>query len=135
MSLSKCKIIDLPEVTNPKGNLTFIEGINHIPFEIKRVYYVYNTPEGMNRGGHAHKNLHQLIVAISGSFDVILDDGKERKNYHLDKPNTGLYTPPMIWHEFNNFSIGAICLVFVSDIFSKELTIDSYSFFKDLLQE
>ena len=87
MSLSDCKIVDLPKIADPRGNLTFIEENEHIPFDIKRVYYLYDVPGGYERGGHAHKGLHQLIIAMSGSFDVLLDDGQKKKRFHL------LYNP------------------------------------------
>ncbi|MFE8031879.1 sugar 3,4-ketoisomerase, partial [Thiohalocapsa marina] len=97
MSIHDCKIIDLPKITNPQGNLTFIEGDNHIPFEIQRVYYLYDVPGGAERGGHAHKALQQLIIAMSGSFDIVLDDGKDKVRYHLNRSYSGLYVCPMMW--------------------------------------
>lgn len=113
MNLSKCKIIDLPKITDRRGNRTFIEENRHTPFEIKRVYYLYDVPGGETRGGHAHKRLQQFIIAASGSFDVILDDGFERKRFHLNRSYYGL--PPMIWRELNNFSSGSVCLVLASE--------------------
>jgi dTDP-4-dehydrorhamnose 3,5-epimerase-like enzyme len=135
MIISNCRIINLSNIINDKGSLVFIEGINHIPFGIKRVYYIYDTPKGVNRGGHAHKNLHQLIIAIKGSFDVFLDDGTERKIFCLEKPNQGLYVPPMIWHKFSNFTSDAISLVFVSELFSNEETVRSYDTFKKIVKK
>ena len=135
MSISKCKIVDLPKITNGKGYLTVIEENKPIPFELKRIYYVYDTPKGETRGGHAHKNLQQLIIAISGGFDVVLDDGVERKIFHLDRPHCGLYVCPMIWHELNNFTSGAICLVIVSEIYYKEETVESYETFRKIVLE
>ena len=85
MELSQCRIVELPKIADPRGNLTFIEGHRHIPFEIQRVYYLYDTPGGAERGGHAHKALHQLIIAMSGSYDVVLDDGKQKKRFHLNR--------------------------------------------------
>lgn len=114
MSLEDCHIIELSKITDPRGNLTFIEGKRHIPFEIKRVYYLYDVPGGATRGGHAHKELEQLIIAISGSFDVILDDGYERKRFHLNRSYFGLYIPQMIWREVDNFSSASVCLVLAS---------------------
>lgn len=119
MSLADCKIIDLPKITDPRGNLTFIEGNRHVPFQIQRVYYLYDTPGGAERGGHAHKGLHQLIVAMSGSYDVILDDGKQKKRFHLNRSYYGLYVCPMIWRELDNFSSGAVCLVLASNLYDE----------------
>jgi len=128
--LSKCKIIDLPKVSDTRGNLTFVEGNKHIPFEIKRVYYIYDVPGGESRGGHAHKRLQQFIIAASGSFDVILDDGVKRKRFHLNRAYYGLYIPPMIWRELNNFSSGAVCLVLASDLYGEADYIRDYLAFK-----
>jgi len=114
MSIKDCKLIDLPVVHNPKGNLTFIEGQRHVPFDIKRVYYLYDVPGGAERGGHAHRDLEQVIIAMSGSFDVLLDDGKERKKFHLNRSYTGLYMRSMIWRELDNFSSNSVALVLAS---------------------
>ncbi|WP_445781346.1 sugar 3,4-ketoisomerase [Shewanella sp.] len=114
MNLSKCKIIDLPKLVDARGNLTFIESNNHIPFDIQRVYYLYDVPGGAERGGHAHKQLHQLIIAMAGSFDVVLDDGVTKQTYHLNRSYYGLYVCPMIWRELNNFSSGSVCMVLAS---------------------
>jgi hypothetical protein len=114
MSLQNCRIIDLPKILEPRGNLTFIEANQHVPFPIQRVYYLYDVPGGAERGGHAHKALHQLIIAISGSFDVVLDDGHEKQRHHLNRSYFGLYVCPMIWRELDNFSSGSVCLVLAS---------------------
>jgi hypothetical protein len=114
MSIDSCQILDLPKIHDPRGNLTFIEGHVHVPFDIKRVYYLYDVPGGSERGGHAHKNLHQFIVAMSGSFDVLLDDGQNKKRVHLNRSYNGLYICPMIWRELDNFSSGAVCMVLAS---------------------
>src|ERR1700682_4155854 len=119
MSLTECRIIDLPKINDPRGNLTFIEGGRHVPFEIKRVYYLYDVPGGAERGGHAHKSLHQLIIAMSGSFDVILNDGKQQRRLHLNRSYHGLYVCPMIWREIDNFSSGSVCLVRAPNIYDK----------------
>ena len=119
MSLSDCRIIDLPKISDPRGNLTFIEGSQHIPFDIKRVYYLYDVPGGAERGGHAHKALSQLIMAMSGSFDVILDEGGEKKRFHLNRSYQGLYVCPMMWRELDNFSSGSVCMVLASNIYEE----------------
>jgi hypothetical protein len=115
MNINHCKIVELPKITDPRGNLTFIEGGDHIPFDIQRVYYLYDVPGGAERGGHAHKGLHQLIIAMSGSFDVLLDDGKQKKRVHLARSYYGLYVCPMMWRELDNFSSGSVCMVLASN--------------------
>lgn len=119
MSLSACKILDLPKITDPRGNLTFVESGRNLPFEIKRVYYLYDVPGGAVRAGHGHRELHQLIIAISGSFDIVLDDGYDTRQFHLDRSYFGLYVPPMIWREINNFSSGSVCVVLASDFYDE----------------
>lgn len=115
MNVSACHIVDLPKISDPRGNLTFVEGSRHIPFDIQRVYYLYDVPGGAERGGHAHKGLHQLILAMSGSFDVVLDDGNTKKRFHLNRSYYGLYVCPMIWRELDNFSSGSVCMVLASN--------------------
>ncbi|HSC64070.1 MAG TPA: FdtA/QdtA family cupin domain-containing protein [Caldimonas sp.] len=117
MGLEECKIVELPKIADPRGNLTFIEGGRHIPFEISRVYYLYDVPGGSERGGHAHKGLSQLIIAMSGSFDIVLDDGFEKRRFHLNRSYFGLYVCPMIWRELDNFSSGSVCMVLASNRF------------------
>lgn len=119
MGLNDCKIINLPKLTDPRGNLTFIEGNRHIPFDIKRIYYLYDVPGGSERGGHAHKALNQLIIAISGTFDVILSDGCDKKRFHLNRSFQGLYVCPMLWRELDNFSSGSVCLVLASNVYDE----------------
>jgi len=135
MSLSNCKIIDLPKITDSRGNLTFIEENKHIPFNIKRVYYLYDVPGGESRGGHGHKQLHQFIVAAMGSFDVILDDGFERKSFHMNRSYYGIYVPPGMWRELDNFSSGSVCLVLVSEFYDPEDYIRDYNSFKKFVHE
>ena len=113
------RIIDLPRIHDPRGNLTFIEGNSHVPFDIRRVYYLYDVPGGAERGGHAHKNLSQLIIAMSGSFDVVLDDGTEKRRFHLNRSYQGLYVCPMIWRELDNFSSGSVCMVLASNSYDE----------------
>lgn len=117
MSIEDCELIELPKITDPRGNLTFIEGMRHIPFEIRRVYYTYDVPGGADRGGHAHKALHQLIIAMSGSFDVTLDDGRNKKKFHLNRSYQGLYVCPMTWRDLDNFSSGSVCMVLASNLY------------------
>ena len=104
MTSKQCSIIELPKILDRRGNLTFIESLQHIPFDIQRVYYLYDVPGGASRGGHAHKNLHQFIIAASGSFTVVTDNGDEKKEYYLNRSYYGLYMPTMIWREIENFS-------------------------------
>lgn len=129
MPLNDCRIIDLPKISDPRGNLSFIEGGQHIPFDIKRVYYLYDVPGGSDRGSHAHKNLHQFIVAMSGSFDVVLNDGREKKRFHLNRSYYGLYVCPMMWRELDNFSSGAVCVVLASSRYDESDYIRSYDQF------
>ena len=112
------KIVNIPKIEDPRGNLSVIEK-EVVPSEIKRVYYLYDVPAGAERGGHAHKKLQQFLVALSGSFDVILYDGKEEKIDNLNKPFEGLLITNGIWRELKNFSSGAVCLVVASDVFSE----------------
>lgn len=114
MSVLDCRIIELPKIADPRGNLTFIEGGHHVPFEIKRVFYLYDVPTGEDRGAHAHKELHQFLVCLAGSFDVSIDDGVSRKTVHLNRPWKGLHIPPMIWASEVNFDPGSVCLVLAS---------------------
>ncbi|MDH5184423.1 MAG: FdtA/QdtA family cupin domain-containing protein [Gammaproteobacteria bacterium] len=114
MDINKPKIIELPKVTDSRGKLTFIESNNHIPFDIKRIYYLYDIPDSETRGSHAHKELQQIIIAASGSFDIVLDDGKEEYKYTLNRSYYGLYVPKMMWRTISNFSTGSVCLVLAS---------------------
>ncbi|NTV65464.1 MAG: WxcM-like domain-containing protein [Oscillochloris sp.] len=120
MGIEQCHLVMLPKIADPRGNLTFIEGERHIPFAIKRVYYLYDVPGGAERGGHAHKQLEQLIVAMSGSFDVILDDARGKHRFHLNRSYYGLYIPRMIWRELDNFSSGSVCMVLASEYYEED---------------
>ncbi len=134
MTLANCKLVDLPKISDPRGNLTFIEGGGrHIPFDIKRVYYLYDVPGGSERGGHAHKALSQLIIAMSGSFDVVLDDGHEKRRFHLNRSYTGLFVCPMIWRELDNFSSGSVCMVLASNLYDEDDYYRDYGDFKRAL--
>ena len=130
--ISNCRIVELPKVSDPRGNLTFVEGGEHIPFEIRRAYYLYDVPGGAERGGHAHKDLHQLIIAMSGSFDVVLNDGQEKKRFHLARSYYGLYVCPMIWRELDNFSSGSVCMVLASNKYDEA---DYYRDYGDYLKD
>lgn len=132
MNINICKIVELPKITDPRGNLTFIEAGDHIPFDIQRVYYLYDVPGGAERGGHAHKGLHQLIIAMSGSFDVVLDDGKNKKRVHLARSYYGLYVCPMIWRELDNFSSGSVCMVLASNKYDEA---DYYRNYNDFMKD
>ncbi|GGD26810.1 sugar 3,4-ketoisomerase [Hyunsoonleella pacifica] len=119
------RIIDIPKITDPRGNLSVIEK-DIIPFDIKRIYYLFDVPSGSYRGGHAHKELSQFLIAVSGSFDVILKDGNHKKRITLNNPSKGLLITPGIWRELENFSSGAICLVVASDVYKAEDYIDDF---------
>ena len=135
MAIPNCELIELPRVTDPRGNLTFIEQEHHVPFEIKRVYYLYDVPGGETRGGHAHKQLQQFVVAASGSFDVLLDDGRNQERYHLNRSYYGLYIPRMVWRELDNFSSGSVCLVLASEYYDENDYIRDYAVFMDRVKE
>ncbi|QJD90321.1 WxcM-like domain-containing protein [Duganella dendranthematis] len=115
--MDQCRIIDLPPRHDQRGNLSVVEGGIHIPFDIRRVYYLYDVPGGSARAGHGHIELQQLFIAMSGSFDVIVDDGYERKKFQLNRSYYGLYVPGMMWREVENFSSGAVCLVMASTLY------------------
>ncbi|CAE6849112.1 TDP-4-oxo-6-deoxy-alpha-D-glucose-3, 4-oxoisomerase [Paraburkholderia aspalathi] len=113
-SVTECQILEFPRIHDPRGTLTPIENNRQIPFDIKRVYYLYDIPGGASRAGHSHKQLQQVLIAISGSFDVHVDDGSERLVFHLNRPHQGLYVPRMIWREIDNFSSNAVCVALAS---------------------
>jgi dTDP-4-dehydrorhamnose 3,5-epimerase-like enzyme len=129
MGIKDCNFLELPRIGDPRGNLTFVEGGKHIPFDIRRVYYLYDVPGGAERGGHAHKALHQLIIAMSGSFDIHLDDGSGKKTIHMNRSYNGLYVCPMIWREIDNFSSGAVCMVIASDYYDEQDYYRDYGIF------
>lgn len=131
--ISDCKIIQFPIKHDVRGNLTFIENSRHIPFDIKRVYYLYDVPGGAKRAGHAHKTLQQVIIAMSGSFDIEIDDGTDKKKYHLNRSYSGLYLCPMIWRAIDNFSSGSVCLVLASDYYAEEDYYRDYNDFRKAL--
>ncbi|KFD40159.1 WxcM-like domain-containing protein [Schleiferia thermophila str. Yellowstone] len=125
-----CVIIPLPKVHNRSGNITIVEGQKNVPFDVKRIFYLYDIPGGEDRGGHAHKTLHQLVIAASGSFDILLNDGVNKKVVTLNRPDYGLYIVPGIWGELMEFSSGAICLVLASEVYDEEDYIREYELFK-----
>jgi dTDP-4-dehydrorhamnose 3,5-epimerase-like enzyme len=128
VSLEDVRIIDLPKISDPRGNLTFVENSKHIPFDIKRVYYLYDVPGGETRAGHAHKALDALLIAVSGSFEVVLDDGAHRKSFFMNRSYYGLFIPRMIWREIIDFSSGSVCLALVSDFYDES---DYYRNYED----
>jgi hypothetical protein len=120
MSVRDCRIIELPRINDPRGNLTFIESDKHVPFALKRIFYLYDVPGGAMRAGHALKSCHQFLIATSGSFDVSVDDGGPKQEFQLNRSHYGLYLPPMIWREISNFSSNSICMVLASEFFSED---------------
>lgn len=135
MPLSDCHRIDLPKITDQRGNLTFVEGGQHIPFDIKRVYYLYDVPGGSDRGAHAHKNLHQFVVCMSGSFDLVLNDGTHERRFHLNRSYYGIYVCPMMWRYLDNFSSGAVCMVMASEVYDEDDYIRDWSEYLHALKE
>jgi dTDP-4-dehydrorhamnose 3,5-epimerase-like enzyme len=127
-SINNAKIIEIPKVHDTRGNLSVIEN-EVIPFEMKRVYYLYDVPSGSRRGGHSHKEQQEFLVALSGSFDVVLNDGQQQKKVTLNKPNQGLLIPNGIWRELENFSSGSVCLVIASEVFVEADYIRDYKEF------
>ena len=132
MSVHDCHLVDLPRFADPRGNLSFVEGSGHIPFDIARVYYIWGIPDGAERGAHGHRKLEQFVIATSGRFDVAIDDGRDRRTFHLDRPDQGLYLSPMIWRDVINFSDGAVCLVLASLPFDEG---DYYRNYSDFLAD
>ena len=128
-TINDCPFLEFPTIGQPGGQLTFIEGNNHVPFAIKRVFYIYDVPTGGDRGAHAHYSLHQILICLSGSYDVVLDDGHSKKNIKLNQPWKGLYIPPMIWATEVNFDSGSVCLVLASHDYDEADYIREYSKF------
>ena len=131
MPIALCRLVEFPVISDPRGNLTFIENIKHIPFEIKRVYYLYDVPGGATRAGHGHRALEQVIIAMSGSFDVALDDGGQQTRFHLNRSYYGLYISPMVWREIDNFSSGSVCMVLASEPYDER---DYYRDYEEFLK-
>jgi len=128
MNVDECQLIELPKIADPRGNLTFVESRHHIPFDIKRVYYLYDVPGGATRAAHGHRKLSQVMIAMSGSFDVTLDDGRSRRKFHLNRSYFGLHIRPMIWRDLDNFSSGSVCMVLASEWY------DEADYFRDYKQ-
>ena len=130
MKTTECKILELPKMTDPRGNLTFVEADRHIPFEIKRVFYLYDVPSGEARAGHALRRCEQFIIAMSGSFDLVVDYGTRRETFRLNRSDCGLYVPPLVWREIESFSTNSVCLVLASEFYDIDDYLDVYSDFR-----
>ena len=128
-SVYDCSVIDISKIHNEAGNITVVENGKNIPFDVKRIYYLYDVPSGEARGGHAHYELEQFIIAVSGSFDVILNDGKNQKRVSLNRPNLALHVVPGLWRELDNFSSGSICMVLASHTYDEHDYIRNYDLF------
>ena len=129
MSLKDVKLINLPKFEDNRGNLSFIEENRHIPFEIKRLYCIYDVPGGQMRGGHSYKKLQEFVVALSGSFDVVLDDGKEKKTFQMNRSYIGLYIPEFTWRHLENFSTNSVCMILASELYDESDYVRDYNTF------
>ncbi len=130
--INNVKLIELPKILDERGNLSVIEGTKHIPFKIERTYMIFDVPGGETRGGHAYKELDEFIVALSGSFEVVIDDGYENKTYYLNRSYYGLYVPKLIWRSLENFSTNSLCLILASEKYNEEDYLRNYDDFKKL---
>jgi hypothetical protein len=135
LNLEQCRIVQLPKVSDPRGNLTFLEGGTHVPFSIARVFYLYDVPGGSERAGHALRTCEQFLIAMSGSFDVKLSDGVHRQSYHLNRSYYGLYIPPLVWREIDNFSSGAVCLALASETYDERGYLRDFQEYRRLVAE
>jgi len=135
MNAAKSAIIDLPKIPDARGNLTFIESYKHIPFEVKRIFYLYDVPGGETRAGHALKTCQQFVIAVSGSFDVVVDDGIHKNRFQLNRSFYGLYIPALVWRELENFSSGSVCLVLASETYNADGYYRTYEEFKNKVTE
>ena len=129
MSFSSCRVLELPKITDRRGSLTFAEGGRHMPFDIKRIFYLFDVPAGEMRAAHALKTCQQVIIAISGGFDVSVDDGKAKERFHLNRPDCGLYVPPLVWREIADFSPKSVCMVLASEFYDEADYLDDYAAF------
>lgn len=127
-----CRLIDLPKIVDARGNLTFVEGGRHVPFAFPRVYWLYDVPGGERRGGHAYRLLDELLIALSGSFDVVLDDGTTRATVHMSRPNSGLFVPRMTWRHLENFTTNGVCLILASTAYDESDYVRDYDEFRQL---
>tara|TARA_B100000073_G_C23646323_1_gene538716 strand:+ start:405 stop:812 length:408 start_codon:yes stop_codon:yes gene_type:complete len=135
MLINKCKLIDFSKISSSRGSLTYIDNNESLPFKVKRIFYIYDVPSGKNRGSHAHKNLEEIIICLSGSFSVELNDGYNQKTYQLNRPWKGLHLNPLTWFSLKNFCTGSICLVLCSDHFYEEDYIRDYNDFKRIVKK
>jgi dTDP-4-dehydrorhamnose 3,5-epimerase-like enzyme len=129
---SSCRIIELPRIRDPRGSLTFIEGERHLPFAIERAYWIYDVPGGETRGGHAYLELEEFFVALSGSFDVVVDDGRDERRVTLNRSYEGLYVPRLVWRTLENFSTNAVCLILASRHFDESDYVRDAQRFREL---
>ena len=125
-TIDACTVLELPKITDARGNLTYVEQQRHVPFDIKRIFFLYDVPTGADRGAHAHRQHHQFLICLAGSFDVEVDDGSGQRLIHLNRPWKGLHVPPMIWAAEKNFDPGSVCLVLSSDLFAEDDYIRDY---------
>lgn len=132
-SIDDCRLVDLPKIVDARGNLTFIEELRHVPFDVRRVFYLYDLPTEASRGAHAHREQHQFLICLSGSFDVEFEDGTRSGKVHLNRPWKGLHIPPMIWAAETNFGPGSVCLVLSSDFFRESDYIREYADYLSLM--
>ena len=133
--MENVRIIELPKILEERGNLSFIEGDNHIPFKIKRTYMIYDVPGGETRGGHAFIESNEFIVALSGSFDVVINDGIEKRTYSLNRSYYGLYIPKLNWRSLENFSTNSLCMILASEKYNKEDYLRDYDEYKNIINE
>ena len=134
MTIEDIKLVVLPKISDPRGNLSFVEQNSHIPFEIKRTYWIYDVPGGESRGGHAYKFTDEFIIAISGGFDVVVDDGKEKKTFTLNRSYYGLYIPRGLWRSIENFSTNSLALEFASTCYDRGDYVEDYIEYKKMRQ-
>ena len=134
MTTKECIIIELPKINDPRGNLTFIESGRHIPFQVKRIFYLYDVPGGATRAGHALKSCHQFLIAQSGSFDVVVDYGFHKQRHSLNRSHYGLYIPPLVWREIENFSSNSVCTVLASEFYAEDEYYRDYNSFVDAVR-
>ena len=133
--LDSIRLLNLPKILDDRGNLSFFENSNQIPFDIKRVYWIYDVPGGEQRGGHAYKDLQEVIIALSGSFDVVLHDGREEKRFTLNRSYYGIYIPKMIWRHLDNFSTNSLALIATDEHYNPDQYIRDFDQFKHLVNE